>query len=198
MSSILGNLLSGGNTFPTGQTRLGRFGLWLGRRLALRHRNVELARSAAIAPDARVNPRGGWIRIGERSFVASGAMIEGEVAIGDDSSIQNYTIVVGYPGGAVRIGNQVRIAAHTMIVAANHVFADPERPIHKQGLHPEPITIEDDVWIGGNVFITAGVTIGSGSVIGAGSVVTRSIPPRSIAIGSPARVIRRRDEAASS
>lgn len=191
--SILGNMFAGGNTYPRGRTLCERFGLWIGRRLALRHRNVAIARSAQIAPDARVNPRGGRIEIGEHSLLASGAMVQGEVSIGDDSSVQNYTIIVGTPGGGpIRIGNGVRIAAHTMIVAANHVFADPALPIHKQGTNPEPITIEDDVWIGGNVFITAGVVIGTGSVIGAGSVVTRSIPPRSIAVGSPARVIRQR------
>ena len=192
--SVLGNILCRGNTWPVGRTLTARFARWLGRLLALRHRNVELARSVMIAPDARVNPRDGRIAIGERSLLASGAMVEGEVTIGDDSSVQNYTIIVGYPGnGAVRIGSKVRIAAHTMIIATNHVFADSNRPIHGQGLKPEPITIEDDVWIGGNVFITAGVTIGSGSVIGAGSVVTRSIPPRSVAVGAPARVIRRRE-----
>ena len=191
--SILGNFLSGGSSYSFGETRLDRFGLWIGRRLALRHANVELARSARISPEARVNPRSDRIVIGENSIVAPGAMIQGNVRIGNDSSVQAYTIVVGYrEEGLVRIGSGVRIAAHTMIVAANHVFDNPDIPIHKQGVRPAPITIEDDVWIGGQVFITAGVTIGHGSVISAGSVVTRSIPPRSIAVGCPARVIRTR------
>lgn len=191
--SILGNFLSGGSSYSSGGTRLDRFGLWIGRRLALRHANVELARSARISPEARINPRSDRIVIGENSIVAPGAMIQGNVRIGSDSSVQAYTIVVGYrEEGLVSIGSGVRIAAHTMIVAANHVFDDPDVPIHKQGVRPAPITIEDDVWIGGQVFITAGVTIGHGSVIGAGSVVTRSIPPRSIAVGCPARVIRTR------
>ncbi len=191
--SILGNSFSDGNTYPRGRTVWERLGLWIGRYLALRHKNVRIARSAMIAPDARVNPRGGGIEIGERTILASGAMIEGTVSIGDDASVQNYTIIVGTPGGGpIRIGNGVRIAAHTMIIAANHVFDDPTLPIYQQGTRPEPITIEDDVWIGGNVFITAGVVIGTGSVIGAGSVVTHSIPPRSIAVGVPARVLRRR------
>lgn len=191
--SILGNFLSGGHSGPRGETRLERLGLWIGRRLALRHRNVAIAPSARISPEARVNPRGDRIEIGENSLVAPGAMIQGNVRIGDDSSIQAYTIIVGYgEEGIVRIGNGVRIAAHGMIVAANHVFDDPDVPIRKQGLRPAAITIEDDVWIGGQVFLTAGVTVGRGSIIGAGSVVTRSIPPRSIAVGSPARVIRTR------
>ena len=60
----------------------------------------------------------------------------------------------------------------------------------------EPITIEDNVWLASGVTVCQGVTIGHDSVIGAGAVVTRSIPPRSLAVGNPARVIRelREDE----
>ena len=53
-----------------------------------------------------------------------------------------------------------------------------------------PITLGDDVWLGGNVVILPGVTIGSGSVIGAGSVVTHDIPPGVVAAGNPCRVLR--------
>lgn len=53
-----------------------------------------------------------------------------------------------------------------------------------------PVRIEDDCWIGGNVTILPGVTIGRGCTVGAGSVVSRSLPPFSVAIGSPARVVK--------
>jgi len=53
------------------------------------------------------------------------------------------------------------------------------------------VTIGNDCWIGGKVVIMPGVTIGNGSTIGAGSVVTRDIPPFSVAVGSPARVIKK-------
>jgi acetyltransferase-like isoleucine patch superfamily enzyme len=56
-----------------------------------------------------------------------------------------------------------------------------------------PIVIEDDTWIGANVVVTAGVTIGKHCVIAAGAVVTNSIPPFSIAVGNPARVIKQFD-----
>lgn len=54
-----------------------------------------------------------------------------------------------------------------------------------------PVVIGDDCWIGGNVSILPGVTIGNGCTIGAGSVVTKSIPAYSVAVGSPARVIKK-------
>ncbi|WP_315861419.1 acyltransferase [Stieleria tagensis] len=81
-----------------------------------------------------------------------------------------------------------------MIIAANHVFAQRDMPIRKQGLDRRDIRIEDDVWIGGGVSIAAGVSIGKGSVIGARSVVTRDIPPYSVAVGAPARRIGERGE----
>lgn len=53
-----------------------------------------------------------------------------------------------------------------------------------------PITIGEDCWLGGNVTILPGVTIGKGAVVGAGSVVTKDVPPESVVVGNPARVIK--------
>ncbi len=130
-------------------------------------------------------------------MIAIGVLLQGNVTIGRNCSIQAYSNIVGYgtpdsPGGLIAIGNDVRIASHAILIAGNHRFADPDKPIRMQGVEFAPITIEDDVWIAGRVNITAGVTIGRGSVIGGGSVVTKDIPPYSVAVGVPARVIRRR------
>jgi maltose O-acetyltransferase len=54
--------------------------------------------------------------------------------------------------------------------------------------------IGNDVWLGARVFVNAGVTIGAGSVVSAGSVVTKSLPPGSVAVGNPARIVRRRED----
>jgi acetyltransferase-like isoleucine patch superfamily enzyme len=163
----------------------------------MRHRHVTAPPSCRLHPDARIHPRGGAICFGERCSVAAGAIVQGNVELGDDCSIQAGTMLVGYGSmedrsGLIRIGHNVRIAPMVMMIAANHVFDDPDRPIREQGLRNAPINIEDDVWIAGRVNIMAGVTIGCGSVIGAGSVVTRDIPPMSIAVGAPARVVKSR------
>jgi acetyltransferase-like isoleucine patch superfamily enzyme len=193
----LWTVLTKGNSIPRGDSPGQRLAVWWGYRLANRHKNVTVAKSAKISPEAKISPRNGAIKIGENCSIALGAIVQGNVTIGENSSIQAYTILVGYGDpqddqGRISIGNGVRIAPQVMMIAANHVFRDPDRPIHGQGIEFGPIVIEDDVWIGGRANIMAGVTIGKGSVIGAGAVVTRDIPPYSVAVGVPAKVIKTR------
>ena len=76
---------------------------------------------------------------------------------------------------------------------AQVLTADHPREAHRRAAGEEsgrPVTIGDDVWIGGNSVINPGVTVGSNTVIGSGSVVTRSIPSGVIAVGNPCRVLR--------
>ena len=185
--------MDGGISMP--QAANWRQRLWLrwGRYLATRHAGVTIDPSCRVHPEARIHPRGARLSIGARSSVAPGAVVQGQVTIGEDSSVQTGTILVAYgEAGSITIGNGVRIAPQVMMIAANHVFADVDTPIHKQGLEPAPIVIEDDVWLAGKVMVTAGVRIGRGCVVGAGAVVTKDLPPWSVAVGIPAKVIRSR------
>jgi acetyltransferase-like isoleucine patch superfamily enzyme len=95
--------------------------------------------------------------------------------------------------GNITIGRDTMIASHTGIYANNHGFADLNVPIALQEVSAKGIEIGEDCWIGSGVRILDGVSIGRGSVIGAGAVVTKDIPPYSIAVGVPAKVIARRD-----
>lgn len=88
----------------------------------------------------------------------------------------------------VRIGNNVMLAPKVQIYTATHPFDIELRRREIEMAYP--VTIEDDVWIGGGAIICPGVTIGAGSSIGAGSVVTKDIPAGVLAVGSPSRVIR--------
>lgn len=88
----------------------------------------------------------------------------------------------------VVIGDNVKFGPNVQLYAATHP-TNPELRISGKEM-AYPITIGNGVWIGGQAVICPGVTIGDGSTIGAGSVVTRDIPPRSVAAGNPARVLR--------
>ena len=92
--------------------------------------------------------------------------------------------------GLVSIGTNVAIGPNVNIITGEHETGSEARKMHRGLEFTRQIIIGDDCWIGANVTILAGVTIGHGSSIGAGSVVKRDIPALSVAVGSPARVIR--------
>ena len=94
--------------------------------------------------------------------------------------------------GGIEIGNNVRIATQCVIVSANHNFSQVDIPIVKQGETKQKIVIGDDCWLGAGVKVLAGVHIGKGCVVGAGAVVVNDLEPYSVAVGVPARVIKKR------
>lgn len=96
--------------------------------------------------------------------------------------------------GKIQIGNDVLMAPEVFISDHNHGM-DPE---YKGGYSPQSliiknVIIEDGVWLGQRVCVLPGVTIGNHSIIGAASVVTHNIPPYTIAVGSPAKVVKKWD-----
>ncbi len=105
-----------------------------------------------------------------------------------DNFFANYNFIV-LDGNFVRIGNNVWIAPNVGIYAAGHPLDRDERIAGLE--YAFPVTIGDNVWIGGSVSIIGGVTIGKDSIIGAGSVVIRDIPEGVLAAGNPCRVIRK-------
>ncbi len=89
--------------------------------------------------------------------------------------------------GGIRIGNNVLIGPKVVIATLNH----NENPTKRGNMIPKRVIIGDDVWIGAGVMILPGVTIGKGAIIGAGSVVTKDIAEYSVAVGNPAKIIRK-------
>lgn len=138
-----------------------------GRRTLLAHMFSELGEGATVLPPLYVD-YGYNCRVGEGTFINRGAYL--------------------MDGAPITIGDHVFIGPGCGMYTAEHPLTVEER---NQGLERAlPITIEDDVWIGGNVVILPGVTIGRGSVIGAHSTVTRDVPAGVVAVGSPCRVVR--------
>ncbi|OUC14847.1 MAG: hypothetical protein B0A82_11060 [Alkalinema sp. CACIAM 70d] len=141
-----------------------------------------ISKLAGVFPDS--------LDMGEGCYIAAHAHVSHTLKMGNHCSI-NVSAVVR---GKVTMGNGVRIGGHTSILGFNHSFKTLDLPIHQQPLTFKGITIGDDVWIGSGVTIVDGVEIGSHSVIGAGAIVTRNIPPYSVAVGNPARVIKNRQK----
>ena len=105
-----------------------------------------------------------------------------------DNFFANYNLTI-LDVGKVTIGSNVQFAPNVSIYTAGHpLHPDSRNSGYEYGI---PVTIGDNVWIGGNVVLLPGVTVGSNSVIGAGSVVSRDIPEWVVAVGSPCRVVRR-------
>ncbi|WP_188136055.1 sugar O-acetyltransferase [Lentzea indica] len=104
------------------------------------------------------------------------------------NSFLNYDAIL-MDCATITIGDDVSIGPRAQLLTALHPIEDHEA--RRQRFETAaPITIGDNVWLGGGVIVCAGVTIGDNAVIGAGSVVTRDIPPRVLAVGNPCKVIR--------
>ncbi len=88
----------------------------------------------------------------------------------------------------ISIGNNVAIAPYCVFYSAGHDYSKIDLPDIAKS-----IIIDDNVWVGGSTIILPGVKIAEGAIIGAGSVVTKDIPAYSIAVGNPARVIKKRE-----
>jgi acetyltransferase-like isoleucine patch superfamily enzyme len=159
--------------------------------------NIYLGNAVYIHRNTRIDTRG---HQNNKLTLRDGVVLDLGVCIGgfEDTHIElhertyigSYVCISG--PGDIKIGKDCMIASHTGIYANNHNFADTEIRIAHQGVNTKGIVIEDDCWLGNGVTVLDGVTIGRGSVIGAGSVVNKDIPPFSVAVGVPTKVIKSR------
>ena len=150
-------------------------------------------------PNTIMNER--FIRIGAGTMIGpqvalSAGMVPGQecisqtvVSIGDRCLIGRGSGIVGHL--SIEIGDDVWTGHHVYITDQNHGYDDPDLPISRQMQPERPVVIGDGSWLGHGSVILPGARIGRNVVIGANSVVTDEIPDFSVAVGAPARVIRR-------
>lgn len=110
------------------------------------------------------------ITLGQRIFINSGCSFQDQ--------------------GGITIGDDTLIGHNTVLATLNHGM-EPDR---RADMHPAPIVIGRNVWIGSNVTVLPGITIGDDAVVAAASVVTRDVPARAVVVGSPAHVVRTIDD----
>ena len=89
----------------------------------------------------------------------------------------------------IRIGARCQLGPNIQLLTPTHPLDAAERRSGVEGA--EPITIDDDVWLGGGVIVLPGVSIGARTVVGAGAVVTKDLPSDVVAVGNPAKIVKR-------
>ncbi len=137
------------------------------------------------------------IAIGSHVYLGPGCWLlthepGGRLEIGDGTSIAGYCVFSA--ATSIRVGRKVLFARNVYVADHRHGFEGREVAVIDQEIADlRPVVIEDGAWVGQNVVILPGVTIGWGAVVGAGAVVRDDVPPRSLAVGAPARVVRELD-----
>ncbi|CAA9589932.1 hypothetical protein AVDCRST_MAG81-4931 [uncultured Synechococcales cyanobacterium] len=147
--------------------------------------HIEIGDAVKIHRDVRINmSSNSFLQVGNNVWLDRGVDINvaGEdcvIEIGNGSFLGPYVCMAG--PGHIKIGKGCMIASQSGLYANNH---------RADGLSREGIEIGDNCWLGTGVKVLDGVKIGRGCVIGAGTVVTKNIPPMSVAVGVPAKVIK--------
>lgn len=171
---------------------------WIHLNLHFRNRvawDSYIALSAKLQRNSDGYGNGGSIQIEPGARISDGVILApygGSIFIGKNVYIGPYCVLYGH--GGLTIGHNTLIAAHTVIIPANHGFSDVTLPMNQQPLSKRGIEIGEDVWIGCGVRVLDGVKIGRGSIVGAGSVVNKSLDEYSIAVGIPAKAFKSRNE----
>ena len=143
-------------------------------------------------PDAQAHLRAAIPHLGAGAILLPPVRVDyGENIIVGEGSFANYGLTA-LDVATITIGVHCQFGPNVQLLTPIHPLEPTPR---RAGLESaDPIVIGDNVWLGGGVIVCPGVTIGDDCVIGAGAVVTRDIPARSLAVGSPARVIRTLDD----
>jgi acetyltransferase-like isoleucine patch superfamily enzyme len=138
------------------------------------------------------------IAVGTGVFVGAGSWLqvldedEDGVAleIGDGTRIAGSCVLSA--ARSIRLGRNVLVARNVYVADHMHAFEDPARAVLEQGItRIGPVEIGDGAWLGENVVVGPGVRIGRGAVVGANAVVLDDVPDHAVAVGAPARVVRR-------
>ncbi|RLC65707.1 MAG: hypothetical protein DRI48_06430, partial [Chloroflexi bacterium] len=162
--------------------------------------NIHLGRRVYLDHGVYLHACPQGVFIGDETFVMHGSVLhvynfrdlpDAGIWIGRNCFVGELCLIRGQ--GGVQIGDSVLLAPRVQILAVNHLFDDPPRPVIQQGITAQGIVVEDGAWIGAGAILVDGVRVGARAVVGAGAVVTRNVPPQTLALGVPARVVRRLD-----
>lgn len=157
---------------------------------------ISIGDNVVICDHATIIARGpGGITIGSNVLINDRVYLDSEredgyITVGDYVYIGTGTTLFGHYG--LEIGEHSLLAQNITITPYSHKFEDPNDYIINQGGHSRKVTIGKDVYLGMNVCVLYSADVCDGSIVGSGSVVVKTVPPYSVAVGNPAKVIRER------
>jgi acetyltransferase-like isoleucine patch superfamily enzyme len=182
--------------YPLLVGRVGR-GVVFGRNVVLRHpHKIFLGKNVIIDDNCLIDAKGldnNGIVVGDNVLVGRNTILlctNGDIYIGNNVSIGFNSEIMS--ANYVKLGENVLVSSYCYLNAATHDFQRTDIPVSEQESTGGRIVLEDNVWLAANVKVLDGVTIGKDSIIGAGAVVNKDLPPLSIAVGIPAKVVRSR------
>jgi acetyltransferase-like isoleucine patch superfamily enzyme len=158
----------------------------------LRHPHVELQGMVFLGRKVELKARKGHgrLQLGPWCWIGSTNKLrahEGNLRLGPKVVMGRDNVVNTYLD--IEIGQNALLGDWIYICDFDHVYADPGVPIKKQGLVKSPTRIGEDVWVGEKASILRGADVGSGSIVASQALVKDAIPPFSVVVGTPARVI---------
>lgn len=169
-----------------------------GANVVLRHpKKIVIGDNVVIDDNCLLDAKGesnAGITIGSGVFMGRNTILHcknGDIVIGDDVNIGFNCDIAS--SNRVEIGRKVLIAAYSYIVGGGHDFSRSDASVMDQKRTAKGIFVGPEAWIGAGVIVQDGCTIGEGTIVGAGAVVNADLPPKVIAVGIPARVLRNRE-----
>ncbi len=174
-----------------GMVSIGRYYFW---KIILYFNGSSLGKNVTIQAHVKlVSNRDRPIYIGDNVKIMQGVIIstaqKGKVCIGSNVYIGEYSVITS--NKEIRIEDNVMIAPHNNIVDFDHRSDDLGTTATQDSFIAEKIEIKGGSWLAANCCVLKGVAIGPNTIIGAGSVVTECIPAYSVAVGSPASVVKK-------
>jgi acetyltransferase-like isoleucine patch superfamily enzyme len=170
----------------------------------LYHQPMFRARCDAVGRAVKVQGGSPYIGGDLRLVIGDGCRIHAQTSLVAGHVHDAPTLTLGRftnlgPGVTISVGRSVTLGAHVRVAMGCFIADNPGHPLDPISRRTDavaaddvrPVVIEDDVWLGAGAVVLPGVTIGARSIVGTRAVVTRSVPPDSLVVGNPARVVRR-------
>lgn len=163
----------------------------------LRHPGkIRIGDGAIIDDGALLDAKGSGnrgIAIGRGCYVGRGSILsckDGDIVMEDYSNISTWCNISS--NSRIVIGEKTLLGPYVSIFATTHGFDNPETPILDQGWESKGVAVGKNCWLGARVTVLDGVEIGANTIVGAGAVVNSSLPESVVAVGAPARVVKKR------